>query len=207
MNKDIIAYIDLLKEIHTRIEEVNDKVFSMEYQLYSEIRSEIRNASDEDNLLTLNHILRLSTKEFYNNFLQRAKLAWLYDYVKKYKVEQCNNDLYLLNKWYNEFAVRRKFNPENKTTYAQTVKEDQLLKDIEDSLIAYQHLKELADYVRKWDFQYTAPSGFFGVNKVEMVGKNLKATYPKLISVAGEIAYRLAKKHDMLDVIKVTPKE
>lgn len=202
MNKDIIAYTDLLKEICTRTEKVNDKVFSMEYQLYSGTRSEIRNASDEDNLLTLNHFLRLSAKEFYNNFLQRGQLTWLDEYIKKYKVSQCNEDLYLFNKWYNEFTVKRKFNPENKTNYAQTVSEEQLLKDIEESLIVYQHLKELADYVRNWNINYTAPSGFFGVNKVEMVSKNLKATYPKWISVSAEVAYRLAERNNMLDIIK-----
>lgn len=150
MNKDIIAYTDLLKEICARTEDVNDKLFSMEYQLYSGTRSELKNASDEDNLLTLNHFLRASVKEFYSTFIQRGQLAWLDEYIKKYKVSQCSDDLYLFNKWWNEFTIKRKFNPENKTNYAQTVSEDQLLKDIEESLSIYQHLKELTDYVREW---------------------------------------------------------
>lgn len=201
MNRDIIAYIELLKEIHTKTEVVTEKLFSMEYQMYAGTRSEIKNASDVDKLLALNHFLRMTIKEFYNTFFQRAQVSWLYDYVKKYKLEQdCSDDLFLINKWYNEFAVKKKFNPENKTDYANVVKDNELLQDIADSLNIYKHLKELSAYVKSWDFFYT-PAGMFGVNKVEMVSKNLKATYPQL-SVSSSLAFNLAKDNDMLNIIE-----
>lgn len=206
MNRDVIAYIELLKDIHTKTELVTEQLFSMEYQMFSGSRSEIRNASDIDKLLALNHFLRMTIKEFYNTFMQRSEVTWLYDYVKKYKLEQdCNEDLYLINKWYNEFAVKKKFNPENKSNYAETVTETQLLKDIEESLKIYQELKELSEYIKNWNINYS-PAGFFGVNKVEMVCKNLKATYPQL-SVSTSLAYNLAKDNDMLDVLNITPNE
>lgn len=201
MNRDIIAYIELLKEIHTKTEVVTEKLFSMEYQMYAGTRSEIKNASDVDKLLALNHFLRMTIKEFYNTFFKRAQVSWLYDYVKKYKLEQdCSDDLFLINKWYNEFAVKKKFDPENKTDYANVVKDNELLQDIADSLNIYKHLKELSAYVKSWDFFYT-PSGMFGVNKVEMVSKNLKATYPQL-SVSSSLAFNLAKDNDMLNIIE-----
>lgn len=201
MNRDIIAYIELLKEIHTKTEVVTEKLFSMEYQMYAGTRSEIKNASDVDKLLALNHFLRMTIKEFYNTFFQRAQVSWLYDYVKKYKLEQdCSDDLFLINKWYNEFAVKKKFDPENKTDYANVVKDNELLQDIADSLNIYKHLKELSAYVKSWDFFYT-PAGMFGVNKVEMVSKNLKATYPQL-SVSSSLAFNLAKDNDMLNIIE-----
>lgn len=201
MNKDIIAYLELLKEIHTRTEVITDKLFSMEYQMYAGTRSEIKNASDVDKLLALNHFLRMTVKEFYNTFFQREQVAWLYDAVKKYKLEQdCSDDLFLINKWYNEFAVKKKFNSENKTNYAEVVKDSQLVQDIADSLNIYKHLKDLSTYIKSWNFSYT-PAGFFGVNKVEMVSKNLKATYPQL-SVSSSLAYNLAKDNDMLDLIE-----
>jgi hypothetical protein len=203
MNKDIVAYLELLKEIHTRTEVITDKLFSMEYQMYAGTRSEIKNASDVDKLLALNHFLRMTVKEFYNTFFQRAQVAWLYDAVKKHKLEQdCSDDLYLINKWYNEFAVKKKFNPENKTNYADMVQDSQLVQDIADSLTIYKHLKDLSTYIKSWEFTYT-PAGFFGVNKVEMVSKNLKATYPQL-SVSTSLAYNLAKDNDMLDRIELT---
>jgi hypothetical protein len=201
MNKDIIAYLELLKEVHTRTEVITDKLFSMDYQMYAGTRSEIKNASDVDKLLALNHFLRMTVKEFYNTFFQRAQVSWLYDSVKKYKLEQdCSDDLFLINKWYNEFAVKKKFNPENKTNYSAVVEDSQLIQDIKDSLNIYKHLKSLSDYIKSWDFFYT-PAGLFGVNKVEMVSKNLKATYPQL-SVSSSLAYNLAKDNDMLDLIE-----
>jgi hypothetical protein len=203
MNKDIVAYLELLKEIHTRTEVITDKLFSMEYQMYAGTRSEIKNASDVDKLLALNHFLRMTVKEFYNTFFQREQVAWLYDAVKKHKLEQdCSDDLFLINKWYNEFAVKKKFNPENKTNYAEVVEDNQLVQDIADSLTIYKHLKELSGYIKSWDFTYT-PASFFGVNKVEMVSKNLKATYPQL-AVSTSLAYNLAKDNDMLDIIEST---
>jgi hypothetical protein len=201
MNKDVIAYIELLKDIHTKTELVTERLFSMEYQMFAGSRSEIKNASDVDKLLALNHFLRMTVKEFYNTFMQRTEVTWLYDYVKKYKLEQdCSDDLYLINKWYNEFAVKKKFNPENKTNYAETVTDAQLLKDIEESLKIFQEIKELSKYIRNCNISYS-PAGFFGVNKVEMVSKNLKATYPQL-SVSTSLAYNLAKDNDMLELIE-----
>ena len=201
MNKDVIAYIELLKDIHTKTELVTERLFSMEYQMFAGTRSEIKHASDVDKLLALNHFLRMTIKEFYNTFMQRTAVTWLYDYVKKYKLEQdCSDDLYLINKWYNEFAVKKKFNPENKTNYAETVTEAQLLKDIEESLKIFQEIKGLSKNIRDWNISYS-PAGFFGVNKVEMVSKNLKATYPQL-SVSTSLAYNLAKDNDMLELIE-----
>lgn len=198
MNKDTVAYLEFLKEVHTRTEAVTEKVFSAEYQMFAGTRSEIKNASDVDKLLALNHFLRLTIKEFYNKFLQRGEVTWLYDYVKKYKLEQsCSNDLYLINKWYNEFTVKNKFNPENKTNYAETVTQQQLLNDIETAIDNYKELRDIGKYVREWDINFT-PAGLFGVNKVEMVSKNLKASYPNL-SVPFSLAYNLAKDNDMLD--------
>lgn len=69
MNRDIIEYIELLKEIHTKTEMVTEKLFSMDYQMYAGTRSEIKNASDVDKLLALNHFLRMTIKEFYNTLV------------------------------------------------------------------------------------------------------------------------------------------
>lgn len=201
MKKDIIDYLDFIKEIHTRTEMITGKLFATEYQMYAGSRSEIKQASDTDKLLALNHFLRMTVKEFYNTFFQRAQVTWLYDYVKKYKLEQdCSEDLYLINKWYNEFAVKNKFNPENKTHYADVVSDSQLLNDIEQSLLIHQHLKNLSLYIKDWSINYT-PAGMFSPNKVEMVSKNLKATYPQL-AVSSSLAYHLAKDNDMLDLIE-----
>lgn len=70
MNKDVIAYIELLKDIHTKTELVTERLFSMEYQMFAGTRSEIKHASDVDKLLALNHFLRMTIKEFYNTFMQ-----------------------------------------------------------------------------------------------------------------------------------------
>lgn len=78
--------------------------------------------------------------------------------------------------------------------------EAQLLKDIEESLKIFQEIKELSKNIRDWNISYS-PAGFFGVNKVEMVSKNLKATYPQL-SVSTSLAYNLAKDNDMLELIE-----
>lgn len=202
MNRDIIAYIELLKEIHTKTEMVTEKLFSMEYQMYAGTPKELRNDSDIYKLLTLNHFLRKTVKEFYNTFLQRSEVSWLYDYVKKYKLEQkCNDDLLLINKWYNEFTLKNQFNPENKTNYANVVEVKQLLQDIEDSLNIYQHLKNLAKHIKSINYLYTPVTGFFSVNKVEMVCKNLKDTYPSLAS-STTLAYNLAKDNNMLNIIE-----
>lgn len=198
MNKDTIAYLEFLKEVRARTEAVTEKVFATEYQMFAGTRSEIKNASDVDKLLALNHFLRLTIKEFYNKFLKREEVTWLYDYVKKYKLDETySNDLYLINKWYNEFTVKNKFNPENKTNYAETVTQQQLLNDIETAIENYKELKEISKYVKEWNINFT-PAGLFGVNKVEMVSKNLKASYPNL-AVPFSLAYNLAKDNDMLD--------
>lgn len=133
----------------------------------------------------------MTIKEFYNTFFQRDKVLFLYDLVKKYKLESMHSeDLYLINKWYNEFTISSKFNIENKSNYAQSVNSNQLDQDINESLFIYEEFKKIAEFVKNFEIKHTNGS-LFSPNKIEMATKNLKNTYPNwspMFSLAHNLA-------------------